>query len=178
MKHEGEFERSIARLYSKAPHIPTGFRRWLAQSAWWLTLLFVLFAGIGAFGLLFLVALFGVVLTSIADGVGAAFGGLLFVFTAASMLFLLVSIILAGMAISPLRARHKRGWRLLFYVLVLNGVVDVLSLLLHQNVLIFLGQTFILMLLGYVLFEIRSEFSSTRTFGDVTNKPADNSKIQ
>lgn len=160
MKQEGEFERSVAKWYNGVPHFPASVRAWLARSAWWITLLFVLFAGIGAFSLLLIVLVFGAVLTSVVSGLGAAIGGIAFIIAVGSMFFLLVSIILGAMAIGPLRAMQKRGWRLLFYVLVVNAVADILSLVVHQNILLFLGQIAILLLVGYVLFEIRRDFSA------------------
>jgi hypothetical protein len=113
------------------PHLPKGFTKWLAENSWWLTIVGVVFSVIGAFGLLAAMTAGSALMVV----VGApALGGMFFISTLISLIGIGVSLVAEVMAITPLKAMKKRGWDLMFFVLLVSVALGLLGSLLSANV--------------------------------------------
>ena len=80
-----------------------------------------------------------------------------------SLVFCVIEFILLIMAIRPLREKQKKGWVLMFGVLLLGAVSAVVSALITLSVFNFIQSIIFsalwLAISAYFLFEIRSEFA-------------------
>lgn len=162
-----KLEVALAEQYKKAPHLPEGGQKWLAENAWWIVLIGVALSAFALFGILsfLLLATLGLSVGGAALGagygaaVGAAIGGVLLITTLISLALYIVEVVLLGMAVSPLKALKKRGWDLVFLVAVLNAVVLVVTNVLAVNLA---GLVFGLLWAAvgaYFLFEVRDRFA-------------------
>ena len=150
------------------PHLPANGQKWIATNVWWIVLVGVILSAIGV------LVLVGGIFTYMAFvGNAASYYGVYassvyndgwIIGTIVSLLFAIATVIFAGMAISPLKAMQKKGWSLLFVVLVLKALGVILSAILSLNVLgFFVGIIFgaVGIAIGaYFLFEIHSYFGA------------------
>jgi len=113
------------------PHLPKGLTKWLAENSWWLTIVGVVFSVFGVFGILAAMTAGSALLVV----VGApALGGMFFVSSVVSLVGIGISVVAEVMAITPLKAMKKRGWDLMFFVLLVSVVMGLLGSLLTANV--------------------------------------------
>lgn len=139
------------------PHLPATWRKWIAENAWWLTLIGVIVSALG----ILLSSPFAV-LTSYYGIFMAHTGWWIFV-TFISLAFTAVTTVISAVAISPLKSLKKAGWRLLFYAYAVGILAQVVNMVLNLNVYSFipslLGIAISAAIGAYVLFEIRSNFN-------------------
>lgn len=129
-------------LVGKAPALPPGGKNFLVQFLPWITLVLLILAlpvillafGIGSFLIPF-------------SFLGGAGFGLLYMI---SIGFLVVTLVLEAMSIPGLLNKSKKGWNLLYYATLLNGVYN----LLNGNI----GGLLIGVLSLYLIFQIRSYY--------------------
>ncbi len=149
-----KLEVMAASWYKSAPHLPTTGQKWLSENVWWLTLVGVILGLVGAFQV--------VVATFIVGAVGGAYGmalaGATLFNIALTLVLALVSLVLCAMAIRPLREMQKKGWSLLFIVLLVSVLSAVVGLVLSWNIFSFLTSLIFTAIGGYFLYEIRSYF--------------------
>ncbi len=167
-----KFEKTLADWYKNVPHLPKGGQTWLANNVWWLVIIGVVLSAFGLFGILTVLLFAGASLTlaggvvggGYGSAVGATVGGLVLIVTLISLAAYIIELVLMIMAISPLNTHKKKGWDLLFLVLLVNTASAVVIGLVGMNI----GSIFFGLLwsaLGaYFLFEIRGHFE--------THKPA------
>ena len=148
------------------PHLPSSFRKWLADNAWWLAVITAFVSAVAA-----LAALNGIF--SYISYVGNADSYAGFYVTApnptswllSSLLgliyFAAVTVLLARAA-TPLKEHQRRGWDMVFIVLVLGAAKLVLDALFSFS---FFGFIFAIIfgwiwvaIAAYLLFEVRSYF--------------------
>lgn len=160
-----KLEITIAGWYKGLPHLPGDVRKWLAENVWWITLVGVVFGAFSVLGMLFFSLLAGAALTAIAGGLGAIAGIAIFLSVLFTVLLGAVSLVLAGMAINPLKAMQKKGWTLLFWVLLIGAATVIVTNLLSAT---FIGLIWGLLWAavgGYFLFELRSYFDGKDATG-------------
>ena len=156
-----KLETRLATWYGKLPHLPQTWRIWLADNSWWLVVAYVLLVGLGLLALL-QVALVGGLVLGFALGVfGAVIGVLLFIAMIAWFGLTIFTIVLMVLAVRPLRAKQKRGWTLLFAVLLLWVAVTIVRALWDGQTTGVTSGLLGAVLSGYVLFEIRGYFGAT-----------------
>ena len=142
-KHMGALEQWMAPLFAKFPHIPDGGRKTLADIAPWLSLIFGV---LGLFAILSAGSLMSYLSFSF---IGM---GMLQISMFISLLAGLIASVLQILAFKPLKARHKKGWSLLFYATVLTTATTILSLLFGYSSL----SGLVGVLIGFwLLFEVR-----------------------
>lgn len=151
-------EETVATWYKSAPHLPAEVRKWLSENAWWITLIGVIVSAIGIVSVLFFSLLAGAALTALAGGLGAIAGVGIFLGVLLSVLLGAVTIVLGGMAINPLKALQKKGWTLLFWVLLLEAASVVLTNVLGMNFFGLIWGMIWTAVGGYFLFEVRDRF--------------------
>ncbi len=167
-----KLEVTMASWYKSVPHLPKEGRAWLAANVWWITLIGVIIGGIAILGLIFLTLLANVLFVGIAGPVGAVVGGVVLIGVLVSLVLGIISLILGGMAINPLKATQKKGWTLLFMVVLLDAVSVILSNLFDFNILGMIWGLLWAAVGGYFLFEIRDIFAGKETRGDRKKVPA------
>lgn len=169
-----KLEGVVASWYKGLPHLPEGFRKWLADNIWWLVLIGVilgLLITIPAIGVL----LFGGAVLTATYGVSAGgdYYGAVFVWALLALLFVVVDLVLSALAIVPLKAHRKLGWSLLFLVALLNVLSAVLTFVANFHIGALLSGLIGAAIGGYFLFEIRDHFGATVVKTSQSTTPAE-----
>ena len=165
-----QLEESLVKLYQKLPHLPSNIRTWIGTNIWWITLIGVVLGALGVvsslFALLFAAGWVAPYVHMYGQyGVGALAGAAI----AWGVVWALVGatvVVVSAMAIQPLRDKLKKGWNLLFVVLLIQGASIVLEFLFNLGFWSFVGLFWSALWLaaaGYVLFELRSQFAEKKS---------------
>lgn len=160
-----KLEQTVADWLKSLPHLPKNAQKWIATNIWWLELIGLIIMAIVGFGLIYiLMVAFGIstAVTS-AYGIPIAYTGLTVTATILTLGLMFISIAIMAMAINPLKALKKRGWDLLFIVLVVNCASTVISILFSFNLSSILSSAVSIFISAYLLFEIRSYFVAVKT---------------
>lgn len=162
------------------PHLPEGARKWLGTNVWWIVLIGVIISGLSLlfalFGIFALMALIGSVSsTYYVNGTSFAAWGIVtglitFVISA-------FSLVLTALAITPLKAKQKKGWVLLFAALLVNVAGSVVGAILAFNPFTFIFSLIFTAVFAaiaaYFLFEIHGQFAQeAKIVSKSTKKPA------
>ncbi len=170
-------EKTMAEWYKGLPHLPKDLRKWLGDNLWWITTVgivlsvFAVFAAISALLLIFGLAGATAGLApygyggTVAAGIGAAW-----LWSLLAIASSVITILLMLAAVNPLKVKAKKGWTLLFVVLLVNVAFNLLQALGSFNVA---GLFFALLwgaVEGYFLFEIRGEFGKAAAKAEPAKK--------
>src|SRR3989344_1906062 len=166
METVNKLEIKVAGWFKDLPHLPVAFRKWLATNVWWIA---IIGAVLSAAALLFILFLLGLLTIGLSIGgsafagalggvVGATVGGIISIAVIVSVALLVAETVLLGMSASPLKAMAKRGWSLLFVILLLNVLANVITNILGFNIFALIVGLFWAGVGGYLLFEIREYF--------------------
>jgi hypothetical protein len=159
MNQIGKLEARMASWYGKLPHLPETWRLWLANNSWWIVLAYVVMIGLALLALLQIVLIGGMVLPFMFGAFGAALGGLLFIMMVLWLAFNALDIVLLVFAIRPLRAKQKKGWTLLFIVLLITVAATIVRALWNGRVVELVSGLLNMIVSGYLLFECREYFN-------------------
>lgn len=157
-----KLEETVGVWYKNMPHLPKNGQRWLAENAWWIVLIGVILGVLGIFSLLSFVLAAGFVLAGVAGIAGAALGGFAIIATLVSIALGAADVVIAGIAISPLKSMQRKGWSLLFLTVVINVAALVLNFLFTIN---FFGLVWGLLVTAvgvYFLYEVRDYFVTAK----------------
>jgi hypothetical protein len=162
-------ENFVEKILKPVPDLPKASRKWLAGNVWWIVAIIV---GLAALGILTAVSDMFKVLELKPESLNSLSIPVLnskvwFFGQNASLIliFNIITLIIYSMAIAPLRAGLRKGWDLLFLMLVINTVWMMLN-----SLLTFSGLRLVsLGLLGFVssfiaayfLLQIKSRFIKT-----------------
>lgn len=156
-----KLENTIASWYKQLPfHIPANIRKWLAENLWWLVVIGVVLGILGIITLLQAVFVVTSYSRLLPYAVASGFGTTLAISTWINIAMLLIMIAIEAMAVSPLKQQKKWGWDLMFLLMLLSAVLAVVSSILSMNILGLFPVAIGLVIGGFVLFEIRSNFIS------------------
>ncbi len=165
MESLSKLEKMVQGWLKPLPHLPESARKWIATNIWWLELIGVIILALSGVTLIGSI-LFSLGLAAAVLGAGVVYTGLATLSAVVSLIFMVASVVVMAMAISPLKNLKKRGWDLLFLALLINCASIVLSALFNFNFASFLSSIFsgaIGVAIGaYFLFEIRSYFVSIK----------------
>lgn len=153
-----KLETVIAQWYKDVPHMPENGRKWLATNVWWLALVGTILGAIGIGSALVGMVLAGAVLVGLGGAVGAAITGIAWVVVTIALAFSVLDVVLGAIAIAPLKVQRKRGWTLLFIIMLLNVVSAVVTFLFSLNVFQLAWSLLLVAIGGYFLFEVRTYF--------------------
>jgi len=168
MEFISKTEKMFASWLKPIPNLPVNGQKWVAQNAWWIVLIDLIISIIGIFTTIAAIITFATFSSVINYGiygygstitqsyVGPSVVSLIF-----SLLVIIASVVLAALAISPLKAMKLKGWRLLYLLFLISLVLNVVGDLISLNII---GLIFSLIGLGifaYFLFQIRGYFGST-----------------
>ena len=171
-----KLERTIKGWLKDVPHLPSNARKWLGDNIWWIVVIGTVLSGLGLLGLLG--ALFthlGALGTPVVSYYASpTFITWLIVNTIVALGFTLVTFLLMAFSISPLKAKQKKGWVLLFATWLVAVVATVVSAIMTLNPLSFIGNLIFgalwLAVTAYFLFEIHAEFAHVERSKGVKGK--------
>ena len=149
-----KLENKIEGWLKPIPHLPSTWRKWVADNIWWIMIVSVVMSAITIF--------------TINSNLWHSYdpfahtGWWMFSSTI-SLLFMAVVTIISASAIKPLKNMKKKGWDLLFLVFIVKIVAEIVNLLISLNIFLFLS-SLVGIAIGaaigaYLLFEIRSYFN-------------------
>ena len=170
MEQIAKLETMVAGWYEKAPHLPTTGRKWIADNSWWIVLVGVILGALAIMSIVSMTLLLGMLFGGAAGAVGLAVGGVLMIFVLIWLSLAILNIVLLALAISPLKAHLKKGWNLVFMVALLGAATTVVKFLFDFDLGSLLMGLIGSAVMGYVLFEIRQEFTSAGAPAPVTAK--------
>lgn len=176
MENVRKLEETVASWYKNVPHLPKEASRWIATNAWWLTLVGLIFGALGVVSIISLTFLAGALLAGFGGVVGAAIGGLAFVAVLIALLFSVVMLVILATAIQPLKAMSKKGWNLLFLVMLIEVASLAVTLLLTFDVFGTIWSLLWAAVGGYFLFEIRQHYSASKKVVEAKVQPKSTSK--
>lgn len=155
-----KLDQILIRLHKQLPHLPSNGRMWLAENAWWMILIGVVLGGFGTIGTFATVSFVGALLAGFGGMFGAMVGGLAVIAVAISLVFSIVTIILLLLAIAPLKHMRGRGWRLVFYAVLVNALGVVLHFLVSGNIMGLIWNLAWLAVGMYFLYEMKKHYQA------------------
>lgn len=156
-----ELELKVAGWFKEVPHLPTSAQTWLASNIWWIALVGgVISAVVVFFGVVGLAVALPVMSFGIFFG---AHGAWWLITTLISLAFAVAATVLLLQAYVPLRRMAKKGWVLLFILLLVNIVSTAVSAVVSGSAYslvrgLIVGIIF-LAIEAYLLYEIRGYFN-------------------
>lgn len=167
MKSIEKLELMVARWLEPLPHLPISARKWIADNIWWIVLVGVILSVIGTLGMIggifTAIALMGTTFSAYGYSIAPAYTGWFVMSLVISFAFMVASVILTAMSVSPLKIKQKEGWMLLFYTLVLRAVAVVIGAFFTYSMFGFIGAVISgaigIAISAYLLYEIRSYFN-------------------
>lgn len=172
MENVRKLEVMVASWYKNMPHLPKNGQKWLAENIWWLILVLVVIGAMGVASVVMATFFAGVLLSTVGGPVGAAVGGIALVAVLVTLLFSIVVLVISAMAVPPLRMLQKKGWTLLFIVILLQVVAHAATFLLNFNLIALVWNLFFTAVAAYFLFEVRDHFVASRAKKAVAKKKA------
>lgn len=129
---QSDFQKNVSQLETvldkylreKAPSLPKNWKEFLVKIVPYFTILGVVLGVPAVLALLGMGTIFIPFSTIGGIMTGRPFLGLNYLIQA---LFLVIILVLEALAISPLFRKDKKGWQYLYYVALLNGVVNLFS---------------------------------------------------
>ena len=151
----------LSDIHKTLPHLPVNGRRWLATNIWWIVLIAAVFGVIGAIIAILLTIVGGVFVAGAVFLFSAKFGGLALLLAVLVVALTVLNVVIAVLAIGPLKAMMRKGWLLLTASLLIGFMVATLSdIIRHDEWAIVKNAVF--MVLGiYIMFELREYFTRT-----------------
>lgn len=177
METLSRIEQQIASWYAAAPHLPENARAWLRRNCWWMVLVLVTLAAIGILGPILLSFIFSLFTTTVGGVYGAALGGAVLVAVVLYLFGTLIGIVLGAAAVVPLMHSKRRGWVLLFIILLIWFAEAVIDFILHHGLGGFVQNVLFLAMYGYFLFEIRMYFTGPTRTAPIVSPPHDDSSV-
>jgi hypothetical protein len=161
-----KLEALVSKWLKPVPHLPRDVQKWIAVNSWWIMLVGVILSGLGL-----LIGLMGffTALAIVGTGVGYygyatanVYGGAWIVNTVISLIFMVGLVTLLATAILPLKAMKAKGWKILFFVLLIDAVYTVINAVFSFSVIGFVFSLIFgaigLGISAYFLFEMKSHF--------------------
>lgn len=158
METVAKIEKQVGEWFKQAPHLPKEFTKWLAENAWWLTLIGVVIGLLAIFPLLGLTLFASALTATYSAYYPYAQSGLVQASLWVSLAFYVLLVVIEAFAISPLKGLKKRGWDLLFLATLVSVVSSVVSAALNYSVVGLFGAAIGALIGLYVLFEVRGYF--------------------
>lgn len=178
--HIRRIEKRVRQWFRLLPRLPREVLDWLCANLWWLVVLFIAVIGVDAIGS------FAVVLNNIffvkTSSTALYYNSTMFlVFSTiralASFIFSIIELCLLAFSIQPLRRQEKKGWVLVYAVLLIHILAIIAVAILSLNSFDFMVDIIFgalwLLFLAYFLFEVRDEFIHTISSkkSDTAQKP-------
>lgn len=168
MKQVEKVENLLAGWLKPLPHLPVSFTKWVAANIWWIVFVGVILSVISTLfmiGALFtIISLLGASTSFYGYYIAPAYTIWSVLASVVSIIFMVATVVLSAMAISPLKISRKKGWTLLFLVLLIQAVSAVVGAILSFSIVGFITGVIFgaigVAISAYCLYEIRSYFGS------------------
>jgi hypothetical protein len=161
-----KIETTLAGWLKPLPHLPVNARKWFADNIWWMALVVINLSIIGILAVISfifsVIALLNSVSLYYSYGASSIYNGWSIVALIAIFIILVVNIGLYALSIAPLQLLQKKGWKYLFKALMLQVVALIIGAILFGSILGFVIGIIGVAIVGYVLFEARSQFTVSR----------------
>ena len=164
-----KLEDSIQEWLKPLPHLPTDWRKWLADNVWWITIVGIVlsvFSAITVINATIRLMELTNKLNSFSNsflGVNVAQNDAGWSFSViVSIAFLVVNAIIMAMAVQPLKLKKNKGWDLMFLAYLVGIVSGLVSAVLNFQIFSLIGVAVGAVIGAYFLFEIRSHFKPTK----------------
>lgn len=158
MEFVNKVETRVADWYSKAPHLPVGFRQWLGSNVWWIVMVGVIISALAVLNVVLFGTLAAVFLVGFGGPVGAAIVGAALIVAIIAFAGLLIETAVAAMAIKPLKDKQKKGWSLLLLAMLIGLGFTLLTFLFSFEISSLVMSLLWAAVIAYFLFEIRDQF--------------------
>ncbi len=164
-----QLESNIEGWLKPIPHLPAQWRKWLGENAWWLTLIGVVLSALGVLTLvgtiLAALAVFGAATTIYGVSLTPVYSIGWMLSSVISLAALVLNVVLTAMAVTPLQTRKKKGWDLLFMAFLVSVASGAIGMILRYSDMSYIINNLVSVIFSaavgaYILFEIRSQFSS------------------
>lgn len=182
MEFISQLERTVQGWLKAVPHLPEGARKWLGDNIWWIAAIGAVLTGIGVLGIFITLLSNVATLGSPILSYYASTTFIMWVIVKASitLAFAILECVLLALAVSPLKQKQKKGWVLLFAVLLLGVLSVVVSSILTFSVFGFIVNIIFgalwLAVSAYFLFEIHGQFAHVERSKGVKRKAASHSQ--
>lgn len=178
-----KLETTIAGWYSGLPHLPKNVQKWIGENVWWIILVVFILSVFGIFSLIAGITALAT-LSSAAYGVYGAYGmsqanaGMALTAAWITLAGAIVTTVILGLAISPLKEGKKKGWDLIFLSDIAYLVITIVGLLVSFNFGGIIGTAIGTAIGFYFLFEIRGHYlpHSTKSHSHPEHKKAEEKK--
>lgn len=152
-------DKALGGVVKDVPKLPAGFRKWLADNAWWLTAIGAVLLGLSVLSSL-------TALSSPATSVYDSWLRMAGVNTDSLRLSLIInivvgaiSVVLYAMAVSPLKAMRKKGWDFLLLAMLVSVVGSLVAAVATGQVSSLLTTVIGLAIAVYILYGVREYFT-------------------
>lgn len=156
-----KIDNKIVDLHAKLPHLPTNGRQWLANNIWWIVLIAAVVGAFGVFVLMVFTLIGGIFWIGAAFLFAAKFGGLALLAAMLVLFLTLANVVLAIMAISPLKTKRRNGWLLLLASLFAGFIAALLTDFISVNEWAAVKEVVFFAIGLYVMYEVREYFTQT-----------------
>jgi len=153
MTRKFELEEIIEGWYKNVPHLSKPSRQWLAGNIWWLALVG---AVVSACGLLVVVP---ALLAAFDSSYYSAMSGGAWLSAVLMLAGYVVTTVLLGLSVRPLREKVRSGWKFLFWSVLVSAILNALSALFVYNLYNAFMAVVSAGVAGYLLFEMRDSFA-------------------
>lgn len=160
-----QLERTVLGWLKSVPHLPATVQKWLGDNVWWIALIGAILTGISVLWLIVSVFSNLSALTSpiISYYASTTFVTLVIIKSLVALVFTALECVLLAVAVTPLKAKQKKGWVLLFAVLLIGAISAVVSAILTFNPFSFVTNIIFsalwLAVGAYFVFEIHGQFA-------------------
>lgn len=162
MEYVNKIENMAAEWYKKAPHLPKNGQKWLATNAWWIVLVGVILGGLGVLMTILGTFAIGALLTVAGGAAGAALAGVALIAVLVALVFAIAVLVLMLLAISPLKAMQRKGWKLLFLVVLLQVASLALHFIFSFDLFGLIWGLLMAAVGAYFLYEVRDYFADQK----------------
>lgn len=162
-------DKALGDIVKDVPKLPVGFRKWLADNAWWLTVIGAILLGLSVLNSLTMLNSTLPAYETFLRMAGVNSEG----YRLAMMVNIavgLISVVIYAMAVSPLKAMQKKGWDLLLLAMVIAVVGSVIVAVLTGQVASLVVLAIGLAIAVYVLYGIREYFVGKTARKSVSDK--------
>lgn len=175
-----KLETTIAGWYSGLPHLPKNVQKWIGENIWWIVLIIFILSVLSIFSLIAGIAALATLSGATYGAYGAyaaqANAGMALTAAWVALAGMIVTTVILGLAISPLKAGKKKGWDLIFLSDLAYLVITVAGMLVSFNFGGIIGTVIGTAIGFYFLFEIRGHYLPHSAKAHVDHKKAEEKK--
>ena len=161
MKNFSKIEKMIENWLKPIPKLPKTTTKWISDNVWWIAAIGVVVEGVGILISITGISAISNTYTYLVPGYST---GIIFNYMI-SIIFMAAILALTAVAINPLKLMQRKGWNMLFLVLLVSAVSVFIDSILTLNIAsVILSLVFgaIIWVIGaYLLFEIREDFKKS-----------------